>query len=765
MINTRPQIVERAHYSLSACWPFCFGSSHGKSNLGCEMNHQDKGGFAAIQRALATLGCYLANPTSKALPSAFDKKRLCRHCIWAAAWSLCLIVVTGWAAPATHPQQQYVEGEVLVTFKPSVNLESARGVLAAHSMELTKHFAYLSAQRGKHCGLARAKSRSTMALIAELSRHPAVETVEPNYLRWVSVRPPNDTLFPQLWGLQNSGQTVNGTAGTANADIKFLAAWAMARPSAVPVVVAVVDTGVNYTHPDLAANMWTNPGEIPNNGVDDDGNGYVDDYYGYDFADGTSDPSDSGFHGTHVAGTIAAAGNNLLGVIGVQYQSRIMALKVSKDGSSIVSSAEIEALQYATMMKGRGVNVVVINASYGGGGASSTEQAAIQAAGNAGIIFCAAAGNSSLNHDTTPVYPASYRLPNMIVIAATDQNDALASFSDYGANTVDLGSPGVNILSAEPTNMGAGFASLSSGSVSYSAGAMTYSGITPGLTATLYYCALGNPGDFPAAVSNNIALISRGTLTFSNKVFNATAAGAKAAVIYNNVSGSFLGTLGSKTNWIPTASISQADGLTLKALTPTSATVATQPYQFLDGTSMATPHTVGAVAFAAMNFPTETVSQRIQRVVTNVDVVPALQGVVRSGGRLNLLRIVDTDGNGLPDWWEQLYFGQLTGTDPNADPDNDGASNLAEWLAGTDPTDPNSYLKLVIPNGRPTNGYVVQWPSVAGRFYRLQRATNLATGFNTLVQTNVAATPPTNTLNDTTALPGNTRFYQLQLEQ
>jgi hypothetical protein len=180
---------------------------------------------------------------------------------------------------------------------------------------------------------------------------------------------------------------------------------------------------------------------------------------------------------------------------------------------------------------------------------------------------------------------------------------------------------------------------------------------------------------------------------------------------------------------------------------------------------MATPHTVGAVAFAAMNFPTETVSQRIQRVVTNVDVVPGLQGLVISGGRLNLARIVDTDGNGLPDWWEQLYFGHLTGTDPNADPDQDGANNLAEFLAGTDPTNPNSNLKLTIPKGRPTNGFVVQWPSAAGRFYRLLRATNLASGFNALVQTNITATPPTNTLTDTNSLPVKSRLYRLQLEQ
>jgi hypothetical protein len=125
---------------------------------------------------------------------------------------------------------------------------------------------------------------------------------------------------------------------------------------------------------------------------------------------------------------------------------------------------------------------------------------------------------------------------------------------------------------------------------------------------------------------------------------------------------------------------------------------------------------------------------------------------------------VDTDGNGLPDWWEQIYFGRLTGTDPNADPDGDGASNLAEWLAGTNPTNATSCFRLAIPNTSPTNGFVVQWPSVAGKFYRVQRATNLLTGFNTLVQTNIAATPPTNTMVDTVILQGNAQFYRLELE-
>jgi subtilisin family serine protease len=533
------------------------------------------------------------------------------------------------------------------------------------------------------------------------------------------------------------------------------------------VVVAVIDTGVDYTHPDLAPNMWINPGEIPANGVDDDGNGYVDDVYGYDFADNTGDPFDSGFHGSHVSGTIAAAGNNLIGVIGVNYQARIMALKASSDGSSFTTAAIISALQYAAMMKGRGVNIVSINASFGGGGSSSTESAAIQAAGNAGIIFCAAAGNSSLDLDATAFYPASYRLNNMIVVAASDQNDALASFSDYGPTTVDLAAPGVNIFSTIPVVTSAYVTQASS---TYSATEMTYSGYTAGITATIYDCGLGYPTNFSAAVSNNIALISRGTLYFSDKVANAMTAGARAAIIYNNVSGTFLGTLSKPGKWIPALSISQADGQTLESLVPATGTVVnvvnpSQSYELLDGTSMATPHVSGAVAFAAMNFPAETVATRIQRVLGNVDPVAGLKGVVISGGRLNLLRIVDTDLNGLPDWWEQSYFGQLLGTQASADADGDGASNYAEWVAGTNPTNPASCLRLLTPTVTATNSVIIQWPSVAGKSYRLVRATNLVAGFDSIVRSNIAATPPTNSEPDTTVLPAQPLYYRILVEQ
>ena len=179
---------------------------------------------------------------------------------------------------------------------------------------------------------------------------------------------------------------------------------------------------------------------------------------------------------------------------------------------------------------------------------------------------------------------------------------------------------------------------------------------------------------------------------------------------------------------------------------------------------MAAPHVAGAVAFAAMNFPAETVAQRRQRVLGNVDAVAGLQGKVVTGGRLNLLRMVDTDRNGLPDWWEQSYFGDLLGAETNADTDYDGAVNLAEWIAGTNPTNAASCLRLLAPLMSATNGIVIRWPSVAGRRYRLERATNLLTGFNTVVRSNIQATPPTNSESDDSALGAHAGYYRIQVE-
>jgi len=494
-------------------------------------------------------------------------------------------------------------------------------------------------------GMVRNRAKTTAALISELKSDPTVESVEPNYLRYTSALP-NDTRFNELWALRNNGQTVNDDPGTSGADIKYEAAWAKAREVTGEVVVGVIDTGTDVTHPDLEPSIWKNALEIPNNNLDDDGNGYVDDYHGFDFEGNVSDLSDSGDHGTHVAGTIAAKSNNGAGIAGVNDRAKIMVLKVSADGDSISTSAVVEAIEYAIAMKQRGVPIVALNASYGGSSSSNLENNAIASAGSEGIILCAAAGNDELNNNLNPSYPASYNQPNIITVAASDQNDALSDFSNYGSTSVDLAAPGSNILSTVPTEI-----NLKVGAGSYSALPMTFSGQVTGLTGQIINCGIGRPEDIPSSVNGNIALIERGSLDFSVKVANVQAAGAIAAVIYNNVAGQFGGTLQTASDWIPAVSISRVSGVTIRSALPTTGSFeVTQGYQFLDGTSMAAPHVTGAVAFAAMNFPNETMAQRVQRILSSVDVTPGLQGKVITNGRLNLNRVVDNNQDGIADW-------------------------------------------------------------------------------------------------------------------
>lgn len=296
-------------------------------------------------------------------------------------------------------------------------------------------------------------------LVDSLAELPGYEYAEPNYLIQVD-SVPNDTQFTALWGMENTGQSVGGTLGTVDADIDAPEAWDISTGSS-EVIVAVIDTGVDYTHPDLAANMWTNPSEIPGNGIDDDANGFVDDIHGWDFAYDDSDPMDGYGHGTHVAGTIGALGNNDTGVVGVNWNVQIMALKFLNDSGSGYTSDAVDALNYATRMcRDFGVNIKLTSNSWGGGGYSQALNDAIQASGDAGMLFIAAAGNAGSNNDASRYYPASYSLENIVAVAATDPGDGLAKSaqfgstfnSNYGATTVDLGAPGVGILSTTPNN-------------------------------------------------------------------------------------------------------------------------------------------------------------------------------------------------------------------------------------------------------------------------------------------------------------------------
>jgi subtilisin family serine protease len=287
------------------------------------------------------------------------------------------------------------------------------------------------------------------AELARLRAHPDVEAAEPNYERRIRQTFPNDPDFGSLWGLHNTGQS----GGVADADIDAPEAWDL-RTDASSVVVAVLDSGVEFGHPDLTDNRWVNPGETPGDGVDNDGNGRIDDVNGWDFLNNDNIPNDANGHGTHVAGTIGARGGNATAVAGVCWQVQIMALRFANSQGVGSDSNIIAAFNYARVLKTRPVNpvnLVAINNSWGGGGYNQLMVDAMQACSDAGILMPCAAGNDALDNDVIPSYPANYAIPGVISVGASTRGDQLAAgFSCFGATTVHLFAPGAAILSTYP---------------------------------------------------------------------------------------------------------------------------------------------------------------------------------------------------------------------------------------------------------------------------------------------------------------------------
>ena len=333
-------------------------------------------------------------------------------------------------------------GEVLVAFRQSPDLAGLRSEIDAESD------APIGAGR---VWRARSRSRSVSSLIALLSARRDVLYVEPNYIVHATSEP-NDPRFPELWGLRNIGQIINGTPGTPGADIQAVAAWDRALGSR-NTIVGVVDTGIDYTHPDLAGNVWSAPASFS---VTIGGQTITcaAGTHGFNAINRTCDPFDDHFHGTHVAGTIGAVGNNGVGVAGVNWFANVMGLKfLNASGSGTLADA-INAIEFAIQAKAAfsagGANVRVLSNSWSGGGFSQALFDEISRANQNDILFVAAAGNSGTNNDDTPAYPSSYAVPNVVAVAATNNQDALASFSNYGPTSVHLGAPGVQVLSTLP---------------------------------------------------------------------------------------------------------------------------------------------------------------------------------------------------------------------------------------------------------------------------------------------------------------------------
>ncbi|MGD7652311.1 MAG: S8 family serine peptidase [Verrucomicrobiales bacterium] len=668
---------------------------------------------------------------------------------------------------------EWAPNEVIVRFKDGVSVEQMGQRAAGRaSLRMKKEFRVREGGGGKvRRGLFHDAGKSVEELLEEFGNNELVEYAEPNLIRRKSALP-DDPGFGLLWGLQNSGQSVDGKAGTAGADVDYEDGVSFSRPDGTEVVVAVADSGISIRHPDLAANVWVNPGEVAGNGIDDDGNGYVDDVHGYDFADGSGEMEDGDGHGTHVAGTIGAVTGNAVGIAGVCDGVKLMALNVESDDGYIYSSEMIEALDYAVDAKYSGVNVVAVNASFGGPSFTQAEYDAIASLNAAGIVLCAAAGNEAADNDASPTYPANYDLANVISVAAVDQDNSLASFSNFGAGSVDLGAPGENIYSTLPLNLLSYTAELELDGTSYTVANLVHSGTTPtgGLSGTLVDCGLGYPEEFPAGVSGNIAFIERGELFFSEKVGNAADAGAIAAVIYDHTSGTAFGwTLGGEADWIPALQLSLEDGEEIAALLPVGATVTitgnqSLAYQLLDGTSMATPHVTGAVAFAAANFPDESAGERVARILDHVTPVAGLDGLVGTAGVLNLSMIVNTDGDGLADWWEEESFAGLA-EDGAADTDGDGFSDECEFVALTDPLSAADFPRLTAVGDEAGSGFALSFEARDGRFYQVRWSEDLEAGsWQNLGGTTVGDGSVVEVW-DPDAGEAARRFYQLKVER
>ncbi len=278
-------------------------------------------------------------------------------------------------------------------------------------------------------------SGDPVAAMAEIVADPTVIRASLNYIVTTQITP-NDPLFGNTWGMNNTASQLN--------DIDAPQAWDIytGDPN---YRVAVIDTGIDFNHPDLQGNIWVNPGEIANDGIDNDGNGYIDDVRGWNFVTNTNNPQDGNGHGTHVSGTIAARGNNGIGVAGVAWNAKIVPLKFLSDTGSGTTANAIKAIDYCTSN-----GIKLSNNSWGGGLFDSLLLQAITNAGAADHLFIAAAGNSALNIDVSLSYPASYNLSNMVNVASTTNTGGLSNFSNYGVGTVHVGAPGSNVFSTWP---------------------------------------------------------------------------------------------------------------------------------------------------------------------------------------------------------------------------------------------------------------------------------------------------------------------------
>ena len=435
---------------------------------------------------------------------------------------LCLFLATLVVVPhraaysqARQPQSPaYVDGEIIVKLKAAA-VDLADQDIPEFILRAPGAQAERLSQRERGPNLVRLNGRlSVEQAIAAAQSDPRVEYAEPNYIYEASTTQPNDPRFGDEWGLMNTFSSLS--AGATPADIGATRAWDITTGSD-DLVVAIIDTGVDISHEDLAANVWTNPNEIAGNGNDDDGDGYVDDMHGWNFRDDKADVfvnASEDLHATHVAGTIGAVGNNGIGVAGVAWHVKLMSLKFLGGSKGSGSTADaIKAIDYVLYQKRQGVNVRVINASWGGPGASMALHDKIQEAGDNGIVFVCSAGNDGADNDgLSPDYPGAFAasLSNVISVAAIDSTDLLAYFSNYGHAATTIAAPGQAIWSTAPHN-----SALPNGSYAQESGTSMASPHVAGVVALLLSI---EPQLTPAQVKQRLIATAEPTDDLASKI-------------------------------------------------------------------------------------------------------------------------------------------------------------------------------------------------------------------------------------------------------
>jgi thermitase len=554
-----------------------------------------------------------------------------------------------------------VPGQVIVQFKAGVSASARGTVRGAADVEVVRAMRHGGQQ------LLEVQAGQTVAdAIRELEADPRVAFAQPNHV-YHATAVPNDPLFGQLWGQFNTGQAVYGlpgVPGTSGADSDATPAWD--RTTGSPsILVAVTDSGIAYDHPDLAANIWSNPADPPGGG-DNDGNGLVDDVHGADFIDLDGDPRDLNEHGTHVAGTIGAVGNNGIGVAGMSWQVTLMAVRVLNASGSGSSASIADGFDYAGDHGAR-----VVNASLGGPGATDPAMsAAITAHPN--TLYIVAAGNDGVNNDGgNPHVPCNLTNANLVCVAATTQTDGLAGFSNRGTTSVDLGAPGTNILSTIPSYNGFqdgfeannlnvnwvpqapwGRAGGISGGGSFSLADSPGGNYAPNVNASIQ-TANTVPLAGTCRVSYDVRLQSE--QGFDGVIIESSPNGAvwtSRGTLSGSSGGQFISTSNSLPSGTPlfvrfrfvSDNSVQMDGVYFDnvRIGCIDTTYDGAEFGFLDGTSMATPQVTGAAALALSLKPSTTVAELKGALISSGDAIPALNGTTVSGRRLNVLNLLNT---------------------------------------------------------------------------------------------------------------------------